>query len=165
LFSNQDKFRYRRNTNDETASLPSAITPAKGKSPAPSLDSLTPYTYQRKVTQRSREGDATPVKGNIADIRDLVQSVGSKATNLSNHVNLDWMMQLRNRNNLDSKSRGGLSNLTAEGSQRNINSRSGSRERTSYSPEKVPNVYYKETENLKRQLIKQYEYKGNFQDI
>ena len=62
------------------------------------MDGSTPGAYQRKITQRSGMGDATPVKGNIADIRDLVHSVGSKAANLSNHVNLDWMMQLRNRN-------------------------------------------------------------------
>ena len=72
LFSNQEKFRYRRNTNDETGSQPSAITPGKGYGAAPSVDGSTPYPYQRKVTQRSGRDDAGPVKGNIADIRDLV---------------------------------------------------------------------------------------------
>ena len=38
--------------------------------------------------------DSEKVKGNIAEIRDVVQSTGNR-TNVASHVNLDWMMRLR----------------------------------------------------------------------
>jgi hypothetical protein len=74
----------------------------------------------------------------------LVQSVGSKAASVSNRHNLDWMMKLRDRNIRRNSGNGLLNINSANGSDRSKSRKSNN------SKESVPNVYYKETENLKR---------------
>lgn len=43
------------------------------------------------IEESIRDEPHYPAKGNVAEIRDLVESM-NKASNVSEQVNLDWMM-------------------------------------------------------------------------